>query len=163
MHDESVPKTISVLFVCLGNICRSPMAEGVFRSLALAQGVANRFHFASAGTGGWHAGDPPDHRSIAAAARNGVDISHQRGRKLAPGDFQGFDHIMGMDRDNVANITRMGSGPAAISLFMQACTGRRQDVPDPYYGTEADFEMVYRMVRAAADSWFGAVDNRVRA
>lgn len=153
-------KTISVLFVCLGNICRSPLAEGVFRDRACAHGMSGHFEFDSAGTGGWHAGDPPDPRSVAACAAHGVDISALRARQLSGTDYERFDYIFGMDANNVSDIRRMGAGRAEIALFMQACLGKRQDVPDPYYGTQSDFAIVYRMIREAADSWFERMSGR---
>lgn len=161
MSGERDGNITSVLFVCLGNICRSPLAEGVFRAEAAARGLLARFEFDSAGTGDWHAGDPPDYRSVATCAAHGVDISALRARQLLAKDFARFDHMFGMDANNVSDIRRMGSGRADIALFMQACLGRRQDVPDPYYGTKSDFEEVYRMVRKAADSWFDTMAARV--
>lgn len=157
-HDHN---RVSILFVCLGNICRSPLAEGVFRNEAAARYCSTRFEFDSAGTGGWHAGDPPDPRSIAVCAANGIDISTLRGRKLSTSDFERFDHIFAMDRNNLSDIRRMGSGRAETALFMQACLGKDGDVPDPYYGSKSDFEAVYRMVRMAADSWFVTMAARV--
>lgn len=161
MSDERDGNITSVLFVCLGNICRSPLAEGVFRAGASARGLATRFEFDSAGTGGWHRGDPPDPRSIAVCAAHGVDISGLRARQLSGTDFERFDHIFAMDRNNLSDIRRMGSGRADLALFMRACLGDNQDVPDPYYGTKSDFDQVYRMVRRAADSWFETMATRV--
>ena len=161
MFGESGGNTISVLFVCLGNICRSPLAEGIFRFEASARGLSHRFEFDSAGTGAWHRGDPPDPRSIAACAAHGVNIASLRARQLSGTDFERFDHIFAMDRNNLSDIRRMGSGRAGIALFMQACLGENQDVPDPYYGTKSDFDQVYRMVRKAADSWFDTMAARV--
>jgi protein-tyrosine phosphatase len=163
MNDEVHSRTVSVLFVCLGNICRSPLAEGVFRAEAGLRGLEQSFSFDSAGTGGWHAGDPPDPRSVAECARHGVDISRLGARQISRQDIVQFTHIFGMDRNNVADIRRMGTGPAHIGLFMQACAGENRDVPDPYYGTAQDFAAVYRMVRSAAVSWFDAMEARLKA
>ena len=161
MFSENGSTMISVLFVCLGNICRSPLAQGVFMSEAVSRGLSHCFTFDSAGTGGWHAGDPPDPRSIATCAANGVDISALRARKLLSIDYERFDHIFAMDRNNLSDIRQMGSGRAETALFMEACLGKNKDVPDPYYGTKSDFDQVYRMVRTAADSWFETMAARV--
>lgn len=143
----------SVLFVCLGNICRSPLAEGVFASVLSGRGAAHRFVIDSAGTGGWHAGHPPDRRSIEVAAKNGINISHLRARKVTGDDFMQFDLIVGMDRANVADLHAMkpSGSSATIALFHDYAAGRNEDVPDPYYGDLADFEAVYQSVRASAE------------
>lgn len=138
-----------VLFVCAGNICRSPLGEGVLRHLARAQGLADRIETASAGTGNWHQGDPPDHRSIKVARSNGIDISAQRARQLRIEDFNTFDLIFAMDRDNLRNIVRVAphDSSADIHLFMDFVgKGASRDVPDPYYGDDSDFEQVFAMV-----------------
>lgn len=145
------PRT-AVLFVCLGNICRSPLAEGVFRAVAAECGMADRFHIDSAGTGAWHVGSAPDPRSIAVALANKVDISGQKARRLAATDFERFDLILGMDRSNVE--TMLGSAPRAahgrIHLYMDYATGREIDVPDPYYGGRDGFASVYGMICEAS-------------
>ena len=99
-------KEISVLFVCLGNICRSPMAEGVFSDLVRKRGLEQQFKLDSAGTGGWHSGEPPDPRSIRAALNHNVDISHQRSRVLVPRDLEDFDYIFAMDKSNYAYVSK---------------------------------------------------------
>lgn len=139
-----------VLFVCLGNICRSPMAEGLLRHAAEQQGLNGQLSVDSAGTGNWHTGEPPDQRAIAVAARYGVDISAQRARQLTRDDFRTFDLILGMDHSNVQNVTRMAAfdSTATIDLFLGHATGELRDVADPYYGTEADFEVAYRDIQA---------------
>jgi len=144
----------SILFVCLGNICRSPLAEGVFRAVLAEGGRAERILVDSAGTGGWHAGEAPDRRSIAVAASHGVDISRQKARKVAPGDFARFDLILGMDRANVADLKALA--PAAmrdrVHLFLEFAEGKARDVPDPYYDGPEAFSSVYRMVREASEA-----------
>ncbi|MGN6423816.1 MAG: low molecular weight protein-tyrosine-phosphatase [Asticcacaulis sp.] len=144
----------AILFVCLGNICRSPLAEGVFRHRAQALGVADRFVIDSAGCGGWHKGEPPDRRSIAVAARHGVDLSAQCARQVKPVDFDAFDLILGLDRDNVRHLERMASGQipgrARVALYLEEALGMRDDVPDPYYGSDRDFEAVYRLCDQAS-------------
>lgn len=144
---------ISVLFVCLGNICRSPLAEGVFRHVVSQSGMAERFAIDSAGTGAWHEGSQPDRRSIEVAAQNGIDLTVQRARKVLSCDFSRFSHILGMDHSNVANLRRMApAGTAApIHLFLEFATGTAEEIPDPYYGGPEGFDAVYRTIREASE------------
>ena len=144
----------SILFVCLGNICRSPLAEGVFGAVAGENGLSHRFRLDSAGTGGWHAGQAPDPRSIAVAARHGVDISGQQARCIRPADFAGFDLILGMDRANVGDLRRIAPQDAQerIHLYLDYALGTASDVPDPYYGDADGFEKVYHMIREASEA-----------
>ncbi|TGV73437.1 low molecular weight phosphotyrosine protein phosphatase [Mesorhizobium sp. M00.F.Ca.ET.149.01.1.1] len=142
----------SILFVCLGNICRSPLAEGVFRGVLAGHG--RDLLIDSAGTGGWHAGEQPDRRSIAVAALHGVDLSGQRARKVLPEDFSRFDLILGMDRANVRDLKALAP-PAArdrIHLYLDFATGKAVDVPDPYYDGAEAFASVYRMIREASEA-----------
>lgn len=141
----------SILFVCFGNICRSPLAEGVFAAVLAERGIAQDFVLDSAGIGGWHAGSAPDLRSIAVARTHGVDISCQKARKVAPADFLRFDLILGMDRSNVDDLHDLAPASAKdrIHLFLDFAGGRAKDVPDPYYGGEDGFSDVYRMIRAS--------------
>lgn len=149
-------KHTAILFVCMGNICRSPLAEGVLRHLANGAAMSDQLTIDSAGTGGWHAGDAPDPRSIAMARQHGVDISRQRARQVAPADFETFDLILAMDENNLANLLQ--SSPESerhkIHLFMDYATGRRENVPDPYYGAEDGFLKVYNMLFAGCRSLF---------
>jgi protein-tyrosine phosphatase len=142
----------AILFVCLGNICRSPLAEGVFRHQAEVAGLTDRFEVDSAGCGGWHAGEPPDRRSIAVATRHGVSIDTQRGRKIAVDDFGRFDLILGLDRDNVAHLRQMQprGSRARVALYLEEALGQTHSVPDPYYGTDADFEAVFALCERAS-------------
>ncbi|MEL7129733.1 MAG: low molecular weight protein-tyrosine-phosphatase [Pseudomonadota bacterium] len=135
-----------ILLVCLGNICRSPAAEGVLRTKAMTRGVSVAVD--SAGTGGWHAGDPPDERMQAAAARRRYDLSALSARQVVPQDFNRFDLIFAMDRSNLANLEAMApvGGMAERRLFLGD-----EEVPDPYYGGEAGFEHVLDLIEAAAD------------
>ncbi|MRG54760.1 low molecular weight phosphotyrosine protein phosphatase [Phyllobacterium sp. SYP-B3895] len=146
------PPYHSVLFVCLGNICRSPLAEGVFRAVLAGEGKGGHVSIDSAGTTGYHTGEAPDRRSIRVARHHGIDISDQRCRQLTPGDFASFDLILGMDRGNMKAIAaRQPAGATATAgLFNELALGEPQEIPDPYYGTDADFERVYRMVLAAS-------------
>lgn len=153
---------ISVLFVCLGNICRSPLAEGTFGAVVAERGAADAFLLDSAGTGAWHLGSAPDPRSIAIAARHGVDISRQRARKVTAEDFDRFDLILGMDRSNVDELRRIApeAAPRKIHLFLDFAEGRQTDVPDPYYGGPEGFADVYRMVRTASEALAGKLPAR---
>jgi protein-tyrosine phosphatase len=143
----SLHGTKAILFVCLGNICRSPLAEGVFRNMAQTSDLGELL-VDSAGTGSWHEGDPPDPRSIAKAAEYGIDIGHQRARKIMPSDFDRFDLILAMDRSNLANLRSLAhsSYHGRIHHFMSLALDRPVDVPDPYTGGAEGFETVYRML-----------------
>lgn len=149
MHaSESGPHPISVLFVCLGNICRSPLAEGVFRHLARQAGLEDQFVIDSAGTGSWHVGEPPDGRSVGVAAANGVAVDG-RARQVRRDDVARFDVIVAMDRDNLRELRRLtdGRGHSHIHLLREFDPeGTGDEVPDPYFGGEDGFETVYRMV-----------------
>ncbi|RUM09866.1 low molecular weight protein-tyrosine-phosphatase [Rhizobium chutanense] len=141
-------KRISILFVCMGNICRSPLAEGIFRHLVAKAGLIGHFRIDSAATGGWHEGDPPDRRSVATAKSHGIDISGQRARRIQPRDFTDFDLILAMDRDNVAALRKIAPPEADIRLFGDIALGTGEDIPDPYYGGPTieiggGFERVY--------------------
>jgi protein-tyrosine phosphatase len=146
--DHVTMRNVSVLFVCLGNICRSPLAEGVLRHIAGEAGLSARIMTGSAGTGGWHQGDPPDRRSIAVAAQNGIDLTPLRARQIRKADFSDFDLILGMDRSNVSNLLRIAPDTARkrVHLFSTLTLGEAWEVPDPYYGGASDFERVYHMV-----------------
>lgn len=143
-----------VLFVCLGNICRSPTAEGVFRAACEAAGVAGHIQCDSAGTAGWHRGEAPDLRSQAAAKEIGVDLSMLRARQVVPDDFYRFDFILAMDRANLKALREMQptNAPAQLRLLMDfAPNARIDEVPDPYHGTPDDFrDVVALMVQATA-------------
>ncbi|ATU93472.1 low molecular weight protein-tyrosine-phosphatase [Phyllobacterium zundukense] len=142
----------SVLFVCLGNICRSPLAEGVFRTVLEAEEKGEGAIIDSAGTNGYHTGEAPDQRSIAVASRHGIDISNQRCRQLTLEDYTRFDLIVGMDHANVVAIEarRPLNATAEIGLFYEMASRETTQIPDPYYGTNVDFERVYRMILAAS-------------
>ena len=142
-----------LLFVCLGNICRSPLAEGVFASVAAQSGKGDQFELDSAGTGAWHIGDPPDPRAIAAAAGRGIDVSGQRARQVCARDFSHFDVLLAMDRDNQSRLLSLAPGEHAgkIRLFLDDAPelGVRE-VPDPYYGGENGFDEVLDLVEAGS-------------
>ncbi len=142
---------LAVLFVCMGNICRSPLAEAAFRAEAARIGLDVEID--SAGTGGWHAGDPPDPRAQAVARRHGVDISQQRARQVKREDFTKFSHIVALDRDNYAALDRLrpAGGGADLSLLLDHVEGRAgEPVADPYYGDESGFEITWRDVTQGA-------------
>ncbi|MGX5801624.1 low molecular weight protein-tyrosine-phosphatase [Bradyrhizobium sp. Arg314] len=144
----------SILFVCLGNICRSPLAEGVLSAVLAERGMGHSIVLDSAATGGWEIGSAPDPRSIAVAISHGIDISRQRARRIAPEDFSRFDLILGMDRVNVRDLKALAS-PAArgrVHLYLDFATGKAADVPDPYYDDAEAFASVYRMIREASEA-----------
>lgn len=141
----------SVLFVCLGNICRSPLAEAAFRAEAARLGLDAEID--SAGTGGWHAGEPPDHRAITTAKRHGIDISAYRARKVTAADFRRFTHIVALDLENYADLERLRprDATAALSLLLDHVPGREGEaVSDPWYGSLPDFEVTWSDVTAGA-------------
>lgn len=140
-----------VLFVCTGNICRSPTAEGAFRQAVRAAGVAERFTVDSAGTHGYHIGEPPDPRAVAAALAAGIDIRDLRARRVTRTDFQDFDLIVAMDRSHFGALETMRAAEdrATLALFMDYVPdGGRRDVPDPYYGGPEDFARVLDLAQA---------------
>lgn len=145
---------LRLLMLCMGNICRSPMAEGALRARLQAAGLANGVEIDSAGTGGWHAGDPPDPRAIAAAAAHGVDISGLRARKLAIEDFDRFDWILCADRGNLmqaqARRPVTSHGRPVLLLEWAGHGARRRDVPDPYAGGPREFARAWTLVDEAA-------------
>ena len=143
--------TYSVLFVCLGNICRSPLAEAALRAEALR--LRLDLVVDSAGTGNWHAGEAPDPRAQATARRHGVDISGLKARQVKPADFRRFTHIVALDHDNLANLRRLAPADATaeLSLLLDHVPGREgQAVTDPYFGDDAGFEVTWAEVTAAA-------------
>ncbi|MEF2070394.1 low molecular weight protein-tyrosine-phosphatase [Consotaella aegiceratis] len=146
-----MPDQPSVLFVCLGNICRSPLAEAAFRREAEAQGLA--VDVDSAGTGSWHVGEPPDRRAQAVARSHGVDISTYRGRQVAPEDFHRFTHIVALDQENLSALKRLRpkNATAELSLLLDHVPGRAgQPVADPYFGDAAGFDATWADVTAGA-------------
>ena len=142
----------SVLFVCLGNICRSPLAEAAFRREAERLGLVVEID--SAGTGDWHIGYPPDPRAAAVACRNGIDISHLKARQVTSEDFRRFDHIGALDANNLRDLERLrpADGKARLSLLLDHVEGRRgQAVADPYHGDDTHFDAAWRDVSAGAE------------
>jgi protein-tyrosine phosphatase len=151
---------LRLLMLCMGNICRSPMAEGALRARLQAGGLANEVEVDSAGTGGWHAGEPPDPRAIATAAAHGVDIGMLRARQLGPADFGRFDWILCADRDNLAQMRKPMQGRAKPVLLREwAACAHPLEVPDPYAGGSREFDNAWSLVDEAA----ARVVERLRA
>ncbi|HEY7754561.1 MAG TPA: low molecular weight protein-tyrosine-phosphatase [Steroidobacteraceae bacterium] len=152
--------TQRVLFVCLGNICRSPTAEAVFRDLVTREGAGLDIEVASAGTHGYHAGEPPDARAIDAALRRGIDMSQQRARMVEAADFARFDFVLAMDEQNFRRLQRIAPAEHRhrLRLFLEFAPhlGRR-DVPDPYYGGPTGFEDVLDLVEEASRGLLAAL------
>jgi protein-tyrosine phosphatase len=142
-----------VLFVCLGNICRSPTAEGVLRHKLREAGLAERVEVASAGTGDWHVGKAPDKRSQAAAKLRGYDLSAQRARQVTRADFATYDLILAMDNSNLRNLKVLQpvKGKAELDLFLRRYQSQIDEVPDPYYDGEQGFEQVLDLIERASD------------
>jgi len=141
-----------VLMVCLGNICRSPLAEGILKSKV----DPNKVLVESAGTGGWHVGELPDPRSIAIARQNGLDITDQRGKKFSTYDFEIYDHIFVMDNSNYRDVVKLASSISEeqkVQLILdEIFPGENVDVPDPYYGGDHGFEKVFQMLDEACEN-----------
>ena len=137
-----------LLLLCLGNICRSPLMEGVLRDELARQGLADRYRLDSAGVGDWHTGEPPDRRAIAVARTHGIDISAQRARQLHEADFERFDLLLCADRPVLAAVRRhAGRHAGKCALFLEwASVPGNGEVPDPYTGGPAEFEQAYRLV-----------------
>ena len=149
--------TQKLLFVCLGNICRSPAAEGVFLHLLKQRGLIDQFVVDSAGTGGWHVGNPADRRMTAAANRRGIDLP-SRARQISLDDFSSFDLVLTMDNDNLATVESLAqeAGPNAVAtgkpMLSYARRFKETEVPDPYYGGEAGFEHVLDLLEDACSN-----------
>ena len=143
-----------VLFVCLGNICRSPLAEGVFQSLVDDAGLSTKFAVDSAGTGSWHVGEPPDSRAIMVALEHGVSLD-SRARQVRASDFDDFDYVIAMDQENLRSLERMAAasgGDADIQLLRTYDPHPEGgEVPDPYYGGVSGFENVYQIVARSCE------------
>jgi len=147
-------RKVGVLFVCMGNICRSPTAEGVFRVAAERAGLARSMHIDSAGTHDYHVGEPPDARAIASALRRGYDLRKHRARQISPRDFERYDWILAMDRHNLQELgsQRPNNYAGHLGLLLDFVPSLApREVPDPYYGGSDGFERVLDLVEHAAD------------
>jgi low molecular weight protein-tyrosine phosphatase len=149
MNDQS---STSILFVCMGNICRSPTAEGVFRKVVEDAGLADRIRVDSAGTHAYHTGEPPDRRAQAAATSRGYVLADIRARRVRDEDFVEFDYIIAMDEDNLAHLQESVTEDASSSLrlFLEFTESHEREVPDPYYGGTSGFERVLDLVEEAS-------------
>ena len=144
---------VKILFVCMGNICRSPTAHGVFRKLVVEAGLGELIEIDSAGTHAYHVGEAPDRRARETAAERGIDIGDLRARRARPEDFHHFDYVLAMDRDNLDALMQIcPSGlETKLRLFMDFAPDLQiREVPDPYYGGQRGFDRVFDMVESAA-------------
>lgn len=148
-----------VLMVCLGNICRSPLAEGILKSKV----DSNVVFVDSAGTGAWHSGELPDKRSIAVAKKYGIDLTDQRARLFLPEDFDRFDYIYVMDQSNYKNVCRLAPNDDALNkvqlILNETNPDKNLEVPDPYYGGDQGFENVFRMLDEACEKIKQKIEN----
>jgi protein-tyrosine phosphatase len=154
-------RTLSVLVVCTGNICRSPTGEGVLRHLARKRGLADRIVVRSAGTHDYHVGECPDPRTLEHARRRGYDLSAQRAMQVTPAHFHEYDFILAMDRTHLRQLKALAprEAPARLGLFLDASARwKGEDVPDPYYGGAQGFEQVLDMVEEAAAQWLDIIE-----
>lgn len=156
-------KPVAVLFVCMGNICRSPTAEGVFRHRVQAAGLAGQIEIDSAGTHAYHEGESPDGRAQATARERGLDLSDLKARAVAPDDYDHFDLIIAMDQQNFHSLSKRAPDHRLddIYLMMDFAPGfSAREVPDPYYGGPKGFDTVFDMVEAAADGLVAFIRER---
>lgn len=154
---------VRVLFVCLGNICRSPSAEGVFRTLVEQAGLADQLDIDSCGTGHWHIGKSPDARAQEAARRRGIDISGLRARQFSPEDLDRFDYVLVMDHQNLADIKDVWhqNGGTRPVLFLEYGSSLQDEVPDPYYGGADGFEVVLDLIHEAGEGLLADIRRRL--
>jgi protein-tyrosine phosphatase len=143
---------VRILFVCLGNICRSPLAQGVFEGVLRREGLEDEVFVDSAGTGHWHIGSPPDERAMDAAALRGVDIGSQRARRVTPEDCKNFDYVLTMDEYNYRTVAALCLGSAVVRPFLDFATSTlEREVPDPYSGGPDEFEHVLVLIEEASE------------
>jgi protein-tyrosine phosphatase len=154
--------SVKVLFVCMGNICRSPTAEGVFRHIVQQNGLGSLIHTDSAGTHAYHVGNPPDQRAQQTARGRGIDLSDLRARKVEGRDFENFDYVLAMDKDNhymLSEICPIGYEDRLFMFMDFAPNLPHQEVPDPYYGGQRGFEDVFDMVEEASRGLLGHIQK----
>jgi protein-tyrosine phosphatase len=152
---------VRILFVCMGNICRSPLAQGVFEGVLRREGLEGEVCVDSAGTGNWHVGSPPDDRAMSAASHRGMDISSQRARRITPGDCENFDYILTMDEYNYRTVAALCRGSAVVRPFLDFATDSpEREVPDPYSGGPDEFEHVLDLVEEASEGLLDDIRER---
>jgi protein-tyrosine phosphatase len=152
---------VRILFVCMGNICRSPLAQGVFEDVLRRNGLEGEVSVDSAGTGHWHVGSPPDDRALSAASLRGVDISSQRARRIMPEDCESFDYILTMDEYNYRTVAALCRGSAVVRPFLDFATDSPEtEVPDPYSGGSDEFERVLDLVEEASEGLLEDIRKR---
>ncbi|MDQ4128477.1 MAG: low molecular weight phosphotyrosine protein phosphatase [Actinomycetota bacterium] len=152
---------VRVLFICMGNICRSPLAQGVFEDVLRRENLDGEVHVDSAGTGHWHVGSPPDARALSAAALRGVDISSQRARQITPDDCRDFDYVLTMDEQNYRKVAALCQGSAVVRPFLDfAPDSPQREVPDPYSGGPNEFEHVLDLVEEASEGLLDDIRER---
>lgn len=154
---------IKILFVCMGNICRSPTAEGVFRHIVKQADLEDKIHIDSGGTHAYHVGNEPDQRAQATAMKRGIDLSDQRARKVKTSDFREFHYILAMDDSNYAELKNIcpAGEEDRLSLFLDFANDvKEREVPDPYYGGDQGFEHVFDLVENASRGLLEDIRNR---
>ncbi len=154
---------VTVLFICMGNICRSPTAHGVFRNLVQSEGLGDFINIDSAGTHAYHVGEPPDGRAQQTAIGRGVDLSDLRARKAVEEDFAHYDYILVMDQDNYHSLSAICPGGMEwkIGLFLDYAPNlKTREVPDPYYGGSKGFDYVFDLVEAASEGLLNDIKRR---
>lgn len=154
--------SVKVLFVCLGNICRSPTAEGVFQKLVTDAGLTKRIQIDSAGTASWHQGREPDPRTVAAAKRRNIDLSVLRARAVKTSDFNEFDYVLAMDKNNLSDLQQLKPADYAGHLGLFLAFGSQSEyleVPDPYHGGSEGFELVLDLVEDAAAGLLASIQK----
>ena len=154
---------VRVLFVCLGNICRSPSAEGVFRALVEQDGLSDHIEIDSCGTGNWHVGKSPDNRAREAARRRGIDISGLRARQIVASELDHFHYVLVMDRQNLADVKDLWrqNGGTQPRLFLEYGSSGHSEVPDPYYGGREGFEEVLDLIEEAGRGLLADIRGRL--
>ena len=157
MAAQLTVSTESICFVCLGNICRSPLAEGIALDAARRRGLS--LVIESAGTGGWHVGEPPDRRMQAVARAHAIDLSRKQAQQVSAGDAERFDLFVAMDRDNQATLEQLLPSGTRIYRLLDFIDGPHRDVPDPYYGGEEGFERVWQLVSSGVQALLDQVER----
>jgi protein-tyrosine phosphatase len=152
---------VRVLFVCMGNICRSPIAQGVFENMLRREGLEDRVFVDSAGTGDWHVGSPPNERAQRSASLRGLDLSSQRARQVRSEDCDTFDYVLTMDEQNYRMVSSLCRGSAVVRPFLDFATDSpEREVPDPYYGGPDGFERVLDLVEEASEGLLEDIRER---